>query len=231
MLFYICLSLGVISLILFLAQRKPEVSLKVLLFKTATSGFFILTAFAAAYENPDCSKTMSHLFFAGAVCGMLGDIWLDAKYLFPSEESGLLKAGFISFLIGHVFYITAMLTTYGISTLYIIFAIFGFVAGAISCVVTEKVMKADFGKSKLISIIYTSVLAGAMGISAATALKTDFSWFSLFMSTGMGLFLASDIVLARIYFCKGGNTRLNVVVNHALYYVAQFIIASSLFVF
>ena len=98
MLFYVCLGLGLVSLVLFLIQRKPEVSLKVLLFKTVTSVLFILTAFAAFYENSECNKILALLFFAGAVCGLLGDIWLDAKYLFPSEEKGLLKSGFISLM-------------------------------------------------------------------------------------------------------------------------------------
>ena len=88
MIFYICLALGLISLVVFLAQRKPEVTLKVLLFKTVTSVLFILTAFSAFYANENCNKILALLFFAGAVCGLLGDIWLDAKYIFKSEEKG-----------------------------------------------------------------------------------------------------------------------------------------------
>ncbi len=230
MLFYICLVLGVVNLILFLVQRKPQVSLRVLFFKTTTSCFMILTALAAYYENQSCSLELALLFFAGCVCGLLGDIWLDAKYIFPTEKNGLLKAGFISFLIGHIFYSGAMFITYGVSTLTIICGIIGIVFGPVSCWFTEKTMKANFGSSKLISVVYTSVLAFTTGVAIAIAIENNFKLFSLLRVVGMVLFIASDGVLAQIYFCENKNTRINVVVNHALYYGAQFLMASSLFV-
>lgn len=231
MLFYVCLALGIINLILFLAQRKPEVSLKVLFFKTTTSALFILTAFSAFYENDNCLEKLALLFFAGAVCGLLGDIWLDAKYIFPSEKNGLLKAGFISFLIGHIFFITGMFITYGVSTISIICGVVGAIGAPFSCILTEKLFKADFGKDKLISIVYTSVLMLATGISLGIAIDNKFDASSLVRFIGMALFLGSDAVLAKIYFCEGQNTRVNVVINHALYYLAQFLLATSLFLF
>lgn len=228
--FYICLALGIISLILFLIQRKPAVSLKVLFFKTVTSGFVILTAFAAFYENKSCPQELALLFFAGCVCGLLGDIWLDAKYIFASEENGLLKAGFISFLIGHVFYSFAMFVTYGVSLLTIICGVVGIAFGPFSCWFTEKTMKAEFGKSKLISLVYTAVLGFTTGVAVAVAIENNFEFFSILRVIGMVLFFASDAVLAQIYFCKNQNTRMNVVINHLLYYGAQFLVASSLFI-
>jgi len=231
MLFYVCLALGIISLVMFLAQRKPEVSLKVLLFKTVTSVLFILTAFSAFYSNENCPKELALLFFAGAVCGLLGDIWLDAKYIFPSEKNGLLKAGFISFLIGHIFFIAGMFITYGVSTISIICGVVGAIGAPFFCILTEKLFKADFGKDKLISIVYTSVLMLATGISLGIAIDNNFDLSSLVRFIGMVLFLASDAVLAKIYFCEGQNTRVNVVINHALYYLAQFLLATSLFLF
>lgn len=231
MLFYICLALGIISLVMFLAQRKPEVSLKVLLFKTVTSVLFILTAFAAFYSNENCPKPMALLFFAGAVCGLLGDIWLDQKYLFPKEEHGLLYSGFISFLIGHLFFIAGMFITYGVSKLAIICGVIGALIAPLSCMFTEKVFKADFGKDKLITEIYTAVLILTTGISLGIAIENNFDTSSLVRFIGFALFVASDAVLAKIYFCKGQNTRANVVINHALYYLAQFSLATSLFLY
>ncbi len=231
MLFYICLVLGIINLILFLAQRKPEVSLKVLFFKTTTSALFILASFAAFYENENCPQKLALLFFAGAVCGLLGDIWLDAKYIFPSEKNGLLKAGFISFLIGHIFFITGMFITYGVSTVSIICGVVGALSAPLSCLFTEKVFKANFGKDKLITVIYTGVLTLTTGISLGVAIDNSFDASSLVRFIGMVLFLGSDAVLAKVYFCEGQNTRVNVVINHALYYLAQFSLATSLFLY
>lgn len=231
MLFYICLVLGLINLILFLVQRRPQVSLRVLFFKTTTSCLMILASLAAYYENKaSCSLELALLFFAGSVCGLLGDIWLDAKYIFPSEKNGLLKAGFISFLIGHIFYSVAMFITYGVSTLSIICGVVGALSAPLTCMVTEKLFKADFGKDKLISVVYTGVLTFTTGVSLAVAIENNFDLSSLVRFIGMVLFLGSDAVLARVYFCEGQNTRVNVVINHALYYLAQFSLATSLFV-
>jgi uncharacterized membrane protein YhhN len=231
MLFYVCLALGIISLVVFLAQRKPEVSLKVLLFKTVTSVLFILTAFSAFYSNENCPKELALLFFAGAVCGLLGDIWLDAKYLFPKEEHGLLYSGFISFLIGHLFFIVGMFITYGVSIISVICGVVGALSAPLTCLFTEKVFKADFGKDKLITEIYTAVLTLTTGVSLGIAIENGFDISTLVRFIGFALFLGSDAVLAKVYFCKGQNTRVNVVINHALYYLAQFALATSLFLY
>ena len=231
MLFYICLALGLISTVVFLCQRKPEVTIKVLLFKTVASVFFILTSFSAFYVNETCNKALALLFFAGAVCGLLGDIWLDAKYIFKSEERTLLYSGFISFLIGHLFFIAGMFITYGVTKLSLICGVVGALIAPVSCVLTEKVLKADFGKDKLISMVYTGVLMLTTGISLAIAIENNFDASSLVRFIGMVLFLGSDAVLAKVYFCEGQNTRVNVVINHALYYSAQFALATSLFLF
>ena len=231
MLFYACLVLWMVSLVMFLIQRKPLVSLRVLFFKTVASSFVFFTALTAYYENRiSCDLELALLFFAGCVSGLLGDIWLDAKYIFPSEKNGLLKAGFISFLIGHIFYSFAMFITYGVSKLTIICGIIGVLFGPLSCWVTEKTMKVNFGKSKLISMVYTSVLTFTTGVAVAIAIENSFQLFSVLRVVGMILFVASDGVLAQIYFSDNKNTRANVVINHALYYVAQILMASSLFV-
>lgn len=231
MLYYISLAIGILCMVLFLIKRKPVVPYNVLIFKTITSVLFILTAFAAFYSNPNCPKELALLFFAGTVCGLLGDIFLDAKYLFPSEEHNLLYSGFLSFLIGHIFFIVGMFVTYGVSSLAIICAIVGALSAPLTCLFTEKVFKANFGKDKLITEIYTAVLTLTTGISLAIAIENDFDMSSLVRFIGMVLFLASDAVLAKVYFCEGQNTRANVVINHTLYYLAQFSLATSLFLF
>jgi hypothetical protein len=48
------------------------------------------------------------------------------------------------------------------------------------------------------------------------------------LSIASVLFTLSDLVLSNIYFKDGGNTKTNVVINHLLYYAAQFTFASTL---
>ena len=53
----------------------------------------------------------------------------------------------------------------------------------------------------------------------------------LYVYAGMILFLASDGVLGKIYFSnkeKDRTSRFYIVLNHALYYAAQFLIAMSI---
>jgi hypothetical protein len=124
-----------------------------------------------------------------------------------------------------------MFITYGVSTLVLILGVVGGLSSPLMCMFTEKVFKADFGKSKFISVLYTGVLIFTTGVSLAIAIENDFELSSLIRLVGMVLFLASDAVLAKIYFCEGQNTRVNLVINHALYYLAQFSLATSLFLF
>ena len=49
------------------------------------------------------------------------------------------------------------------------------------------------------------------------------------LSVGAVAFLLSDLVLSSIYFAKDKNTKANVLINHILYYFAQFAFASTLF--
>ena len=69
----------------------------------------------------------------------------------------------------------------------------------------------------------------SLGIAHAIAIENNFDTASIVRFVGMLLFLGSDAVLAKVYFCENQNTRANVVVNHALYYLAQYSLATSLF--
>jgi hypothetical protein len=55
----------------------------------------------------------------------------------------------------------------------------------------------------------------------------------ILMFIGGILFLISDMILSAMYFDKNQskNTSVNVVLNHATYYAAQFCIASSIMFF
>jgi ABC-type uncharacterized transport system permease subunit len=109
--------------------------------------------------------------------------------------------------------------------------VIGALSAPLTCLFTEKVFKADFGKEKLITVIYTGILTLTTGVSLGIAIENNFDASSLVRFIGMVLFLGSDAVLAKVYFCEGQNTRVNVVINHALYYSAQFALATSLYLF
>ena len=64
-------------------------------------------------------------------------------------------------------------------------------------------------------------------VSAVAMLNNSFAKQWILMSAGGLLFAFSDAVLSTMYFKEGGNTKPNVIINHTLYYAAQFVIASS----
>ena len=97
-------------------------------------------------------------------------------------------------------------------------------------VLLEKPMKLKYGKYKLIVFIYSTTLSMTLTFSAVTAYITNFEKIWVVMTIGAALFLFSDLVLSGMYFSddKNKNTPVNVVVNHTLYYAAQFILASAI---
>ncbi len=228
MYFYISLALGIISLGLFLVLRKPEVKLKALFSKSVTSVMFITTAVAAFYENENCPTLLALLFVVAGVFGLLGDVWLDMKYLTKEHSYGFLKAGFIFFLVGHIFYSVAVLLHYEITKWILICSVIGLIVSTSACVFTEKLFKANYGKAKLITIVYTAVLGITTGIYGGVMIGEGFDTSSVLRFAGMVFFLLSDAVLAKIYFCKDQATQFNITLNHFLYYVAQFSLAISL---
>ncbi len=49
-----------------------------------------------------------------------------------------------------------------------------------------------------------------------------------FMFAGGIFFLISDLILSGTYFGEGKNRPVDIIINHVTYYIAQFLIASSL---
>ena len=67
-----------------------------------------------------------------------------------------------------------------------------------------------------------------LACAVAAGIMTCFSVSVILIVVGAALFLLSDLVLSLIYF-EGNESRVLIVVNHVLYYVAQFLIALSLY--
>ncbi len=100
-LFLIPLILGFMTLPFFLKAMWPQKTKKSLLLKMTCSTFFVFTGFLIAWGSQN-KGTYAKLMLVGLVLGWLGDFFLHVK-----NTEVYFIFGLASFLLGHIFYISA----------------------------------------------------------------------------------------------------------------------------
>lgn len=231
MLGYVFLVLGLVATIIFLTKRTAKVTTDVVAIKSLASMGFILSGVFFFVNNSNCPDWLGAFTIGGACFGMLGDIVLDLKYSDLNDAERCTNLGFVTFLVGHIFYSIAMVSVYGLELVNIICVSIGIVAGVVIALLSEKIMNLDYGKFKIIAVVYTGFLCLALGLAGGYTITESFSLHSVLLNIGFALFVLSDAFLAGIYFSKKEKDRTNrvtIVLNHATYYAAQYIIALSL---
>ena len=228
---YLFLVIGIAATIIFLTKRTARVTIDVVGIKSIASMGFILSGLFFFIGNEACPDYLGAFTIGGACFGMLGDIVLDLKYTKLNDTDSCTNLGFWTFLIGHIFYSIAMVSVYGIELTNIICVAIGIIAGIIIAIVTEKVMKLEYGKFKKITILYTSILCMTLGFAGGYTITENYTLHSVLLNIGFALFVLSDAFLAGLYFSKKEKDRTNrtaIVLNHLTYFAAQYIIALSL---
>ena len=226
--YYALLAIGITATIVFLVLRVKKGGIAALYAKAIASCCFIATALAAMNRNRVFLE-FGTLILAGLILGMLGDIWLDLKWIYLQDKNSYLYAGFISFLLGHLCFITAIFRSAPWNSFSIIMSIVLALVIGLIAILMEKPLKMKYGKFKLIVFLYSCTLALTMTSSMMTAYITKFklsAW--IVMSVGALLFLLSDLVLSGMYFGENKNTKGNIILNHTLYYAAQFCMAATI---
>lgn len=227
-LFYAVLVIGIAVTAFFLVMRVKEGNIKAMFAKSAASLCFIATALVAFALNRDNFEYAILIIF-GLVFSMLGDIWLDMKYIYKEHTDMYTFAGFGSFMVAHTMFVPAILMGYDE------YIWWHFIVDVITCglfvvntVVMEKQGKVNYGKFRTITIIYTAFVMATALLSINGFVASGFKSVKyIILIIGGVLFALSDIVLSYIYF-GGKNNKKYVLANHVLYYAAQFFIASSI---
>lgn len=221
---------GVFSLItcgLFCWFRTEKPSVYSLILKLVSSLCFVFCAiFAIKFSG---SSNFNLLVLIGLIFGLIGDMLLDLKIMYPQDDEKYFVAGTSAFSIGHFFFFIAS-ALFGVGTLShnLLWNVLICTAIALcltlSIILPSKKLGLNFGKMLYIVIFYSFILTFMMAFSISIAIFNPSYWI---FACGMILFLLSDLVLSLQYF--GGKTaKFYVYINHFLYYMAQVLLASSI---
>lgn len=230
---YLFLVLGIIAVIIFCFNRKAVVPLNTVVLKGVASILLVFTALFAFIGNPDCPDYLGACTVAGACMGMIGDIVLDLKYTYSKDSDKFLRMGFISFLIGHIFYYISLIAAYGAEIENFLHSLCAGVVVFVFVVFSEKIMKIKFGKFKWITAVYMGVVGLTVGLGFSYILS-DRNTHTIMFFVAMILFLLSDMLLSGLYFGtreKDKKNQVAITFNHIFYYSAQYLIAASLILY
>ncbi|MBR1985045.1 MAG: hypothetical protein IKA31_04815 [Clostridia bacterium] len=161
----------------------------------------------------------------GLVTSILGDLFLAGINYDNLNKDHTIISGMIAFSVAQIFYFLGLVFWTGFTIWPIIIA----AVFAVGSILLEKPLKLEFGKTKYFALVYAFFLALTVAQSIFTAISIGFSHVGILLVIGFVLFLLSDLVLEMIYFKKDGNKTLLTYINLALYYVAQILIATSIF--
>ena len=218
---------SIIFCVIFCWFRTAKATVYSLMLKTVSSICFILCGIFAIKMVGESSFNL--LVIVGLVLGLVGDIVLDLKIMYPNDGQKYFVAGTSSFAIGHLFYFLAVVlynsaVTPNTLAWNILAAIGVAIILTLAILLPSKKMGLNFGKNIYIVAFYSVVLSFMMAYTIAVAIFNPIFWI---FASGMILFFLSDLILSLQYF-GGKDQKIWVYLNHILYYLAQTMLAFSL---
>ena len=224
---------GAAALALFLREKLRGPTLRAAIWKSVTSALFVAVAVSAwVYAAAGGALPILGAFVVpGLVFGLMGDIWLDLKFVYARDDAPLTHAGFATFGVGHI------LNQLGLLFQYYIHGRPGWVLVpmglalllTVGNVAMEKPMKLRFGTMKPVVLAYGFLLFLSVLLSGSLALLHQWRETALnLFFVGAVMFALSDLVLSGTYFGEGKDRPVDIVLNYLTYFPAQFLIALSL---
>lgn len=229
---YCLMAVGFIIQCLFITVEHKEKYVLADILKGTAALMFVIIGYLGMKTgyNPGFAEKI----FAGLICGMVGDILLNLRFVFEKQGQKIFLAGIAAFLAGHILYLIALI--HHARHLLVSVIIGAILAGALLAYIFKTMdVKPAF---KAFGIIYL----GAVIIMTCIAIDSAIFSLPLMISgapivgklsaviyaIGAVLFTASDIVL--IFNTFSGTTRFSLrITNLTLYYIGQLLIAASLF--
>ncbi len=233
--FLLCLVLEAVFMPWFLKAMWPQKCFKSLVLKMICATLFVAVGVLSIFISGNTSS-YALTMLAGLVFGWIGDYFLHAK---PSNVYFVI--GFSSFLIGHLVYIAAYM-----STLPKLFPEYGhfnlpeFIAGAVIVIVSYifavYVIKMKFNPKpvKYAVALYAVILvtmflkASVLGVKLWLSGASNGFWAMLVLVLGSFFFVLSDASLAVILFGGKNKSYPLKIFNIVTYFWGQIMLASSI---
>lgn len=233
MLHPILLLLGLVSLVLYIREKIRSYSIKALLLKSLVSTLFVAVGvygfWLAAARG--AVSLLCPFVVMGLVFGLMGDVWLDLKYVFPAEAESFTYAGFTVFGIGHVAYLLGMILAFAPKEqpMVVVLPLLLGLVFSFCNLKLEKKMKLNYGKLRPVVFLYGVLLFSTVLLAGSVALANSWQVTALnVFFVGSVLFALSDLILSGTYFGEGKGRPIDLALNYITYYGGQFLIASSL---
>ena len=199
--------------------------------KTLASFCFVLYGLLSYTQITWFSKG-SIFIIVGLLCGLIGDIILDLKYVYRESNDIYLNTGMLAFGVGHIFYfVGTVLISESVVKLWLPIVVALSIAAVLTPViyfVSKRLMGLDYGKFAWQSMIYCFILTF---MSAFTIYLACLHLEFLILAAGVTMILLSDLVLSTQYFGGKVDDKFCTIVNHAVYYAGQILIATFLYLF
>lgn len=233
MMYPLLLVCGAAPLAVYIREKIRSYSLKAVMLKALVLVLFVTVGVYGAWTSTSKGviRPLCPFVVLGLLFGLLGDIWLDLKYVFPEKDKSFTYAGFCAFGVGHILFITGMLLSYypeGKPLSVIVPLLLAAVLSAGNAIL-EKPMKLHYGKLRPVVIAYGVILFAMVLISGSLALSHAWRETPLnLLLVGGILFAVSDLILSGTYFGVGRERAIDLTLNYLTYYPAQFLIASAL---
>lgn len=194
---------------------------------------FIVTALVAWLSSNNPQNTFGIFILVGLCFGLFGDVFLDLKFIVKEHELLFTILGFFAFAFGHISYISGLFLNYFSFTAHVLYVIIPLIVTLVLVLFTsfmDKFSNINYQKMKPYVAIYGFFLFFVTSIYLSAAIQNGWQNMTVdLMFASFILFAASDLVLNNTYFAPGFNKPIFIIINHVLYYLAQFLIAVSLF--
>jgi hypothetical protein len=224
---YALISLGVLFVAAYLTVRVKKAGVYAVFLKSGASLCFLSLTMLSMYLMK--APVYGYCILLGQIFGLLGDIFLDLKFVHAGQSEPYTHMGFAAFGFGHLLFFAGLAATFSFAWPHIAVAALAALVFTVLIYFSKVPMKLNYERFSIDTIVYAYISAFILVITALQLiLNHGYSTTLACFVTGMSLFLLSDLILSQIYFCAGKNKPRYIITNAVLYYAAQFMISASI---